>query len=113
MNPVIRVSIVRCQPDRFPKLRDMMIDAEPLLVPGIKAMPGCLAYFAGADEAASSLTNVSLWESLEKAKQMDRFQAMLDLGRKFAEMGATFDRPIMNYTTLWDIGGTIHRQPSC
>jgi hypothetical protein len=26
---------------------------------------------------------------------------MLDLGKRFAEKGATFERPIMNYITLW------------
>jgi hypothetical protein len=101
--PVVRVSIARCAPERFPALRDMMAVAETVLVPGIKAMKGCHAYFAGADEATSSLTNVSVWESLEAAQQMDRFGPMLDLGRKFVEMGATFERPIMNHEVLWDI----------
>ena len=33
------------------------------------------------DEATSSLTNVSLWTDLDAAKQLDRFQPMLDLGK--------------------------------
>ena len=102
--PLVRVSVLRCAPDRFAALRQDMAEAEAVLAPGIRAMRGCLAYFAGADEASSSLTNVSIWETLEDAKQMERFQPMLDLGKRVTEAGATFDRPIMNYTPLWQFG---------
>jgi len=81
-----------------------MVAADPILRPGIEAMPGLLAYYGGADEATSSLTNVSVWKDLASAKQMDGFQPMLDLGKSFAAKGATFERPIMNYGTLWQLG---------
>ena len=103
MQPIVRVSILRCAPERFAELRQMMIDADAVLRPGIEAMSGLIAYYAGADEATSSLTNVSIWTSLEAAKQMDTFQPMLDLGKAFADKGATFERPIMNYATLWQL----------
>jgi hypothetical protein len=82
----------------------MMVEAETALRPGIEAMPGLLAYYAGADEATSSLTNTSIWRSREDAEQMDRFQPMLDLAMRFAAGGARFDRPIMNHTILWKFG---------
>jgi hypothetical protein len=31
---------------------------------------------------------------------------MLDLGKPFIAKGATFERPIMNYTTLWQLKGS-------
>ncbi len=102
--PVIRVSILRCEAAQFARLRLMMIESEVILRPGIEAMPGLLAYYAGADEATHSLTNTSVWDSLEHAKQLDHFQPMLDSGKRFADEGATFERPIMNYTTLWRFG---------
>ena len=101
--PVVRVSILRCQADQFAMFRSMMTEAEPMLVPGIQTMRGLVSYWAGADEMTSSLTNVSVWRTLDDARQMDRFQPMLDLGRVFAEKGATFERPIMNYAALWQI----------
>ena len=101
--PVVRVSILRCDPDDFEMFRVMMAEADEVLSPGIRAMTGLIDYYAGADEATSSLANVSVWETLEAAKQMDRFQPMLDLGKKFAEKGARFERPIMNYGTLWTL----------
>jgi hypothetical protein len=106
MRPVVRVSILRCAPERFADLRDMMIEADAALRPGIEALRGLLAFYAGADEASSSLTNVSLWTDLAAAKQLDSFQPMLDLGKTFAEKGATFERPVMNYATLWQLDAT-------
>jgi hypothetical protein len=97
------VSILRCAPEKFAEFRHLMIDADPILRRGIEAMPGLISYYAGADETTSSLTNVSIWQTLDHAKQMDTFQPMLDLGKAFAQKGALFERPIMNYTTLWQL----------
>ena len=101
--PVIRVSVLRCQPAQFPELKSMMAESLSALEPGLRTMRGLLHYYAGEDEAVSSLTNVSVWETLADARQMDSFQPMLDLGTKLAAKGATFERPIMNYASLWEI----------
>jgi hypothetical protein len=99
--PIVRVSILRCEPSRFLEFERMMSESASMLLPGIRAMHGCRAYFAGSDQVTSSLSNVSVWDTLEDAKQMERFQPMLDLGKRFLDAGATFERPIMNYGTLW------------
>ena len=104
MQPIIRVSNIRCAPDKFAELRRMMIEAEKTLRPGIETMRGFLAFYAGADEETSSLTNVSLWADLESAKQLDHYQPMLDAGKEFVAKGAKFERPIMNCATLWQMG---------
>jgi hypothetical protein len=67
MQPIVRVSILRCPPDRFAEMRQMMIEAEKVLRPGIESMRGLLAFYVGADEMTSSLTNVSLWIDLAAA----------------------------------------------
>jgi hypothetical protein len=84
-------------------MRQMMIEAEKALHTGIESMRGLLAFYVGADEMTSSLANVSLWVDLEAAKQLDRFQPMLDSGKEFVAKGATFERPIMNYMPLWQL----------
>jgi hypothetical protein len=106
MQPIVRVSILRCVPEKFTEFQQMMIEADSVLRPGIEAMPGLINFYAGADEATSSLANVSVWTTLDYAKQMDVFQPMLDLGKAFAGKGATFERPIMNYLTLWQLRGS-------
>jgi hypothetical protein len=105
MQPVVRVSIIRCAPDKFAELRQMMIEAEKALRPGIASMRGLLDFYAGADEATLSLTNVSAWVDLDAAKQLDRYQPMLDLGKQLVAKGAVFERPVMNYLPLWQLQG--------
>jgi hypothetical protein len=109
MQPVVRVSILRCAPEHFAELRRMMIEADAVLRPGIEAMPGLIDFYAGADEATSSLMNVSVWETLDQARRLDSYQPMLDAGKAFVQKGATFERPIMNYATLWQLRGSACR----
>jgi len=66
-------------------------------------MRGLLAFYTGADEATPSLSTVSIWNTLADAKQLDTFQPMLELGKTFSASGATFERPVMNYSTLWQV----------
>jgi hypothetical protein len=101
--PTIRVSVIRCQPQHFAELKKMMAEAFVVLEPGIRQMRGLIHFYAGEDEAVNSLVNVSVWQTLEDAKQLDTFQPMLDLGKEFVRMGATFERPIMNYASQWEI----------
>src|ERR1700744_193069 len=103
MEPVVRVSIIRCAPERFAALQHMMVDAEKVLRPGVEALPGLIEFYAGSDEATGSLINVSVWTDLKAAKQLDTFQPMLDLGKEFVAKGAQFERPIMNHATLWQL----------
>jgi hypothetical protein len=101
---VVRVSVIRCQPENFAKLKEMMAQSRPVLEGGIRRMRGLIHFYAGEDEVVSSLTNVSVWERLEDAKQLDSFQPMLDLGKAFVAAGAIFERPVMNYATQWELG---------
>jgi hypothetical protein len=84
-------------------LKKMMAEAFAVLDPGIRQMRGLIHFYAGEDEAVDSLVNVSVWRTLEDAKQLDTFQPMLDLGKEFVRKGATFERPIMNYASQWEI----------
>lgn len=102
--PIVRMSIARCDATRFALLRRMMLDSESVLRPGIEAMPGLLAFYSGVDEAALALTQVSVWDTLEHARQLDSFQPMLDEGKRFAAAGATFERPIINAGSMWYFG---------
>lgn len=101
--PVIRVSVFRCQPQQFAELKKMLAESIAALEPGIRRMPGLIHYYAGEDEALNAFINVSMWRTLEEAKQLDTFQPMLDLGKVFVSKGAIFERPIANYAPLWEI----------
>ncbi len=104
MSKVVRVSIFRSSKENFPRLAAMMREADAVLCAGIEALPGLVAFHVGEDPDGLALSNVSVWESLEHAKQMDRFAPMLELAKTFLAAGATFERPILNFATLWDCG---------
>ena len=67
-------------------------------------MRGLVHFYSGEDEAGNALGQVSVWRTLEDAKQLDTFQPMLDLGKAFDGQGRDrFERPIMNYVSQWEI----------
>jgi hypothetical protein len=102
--PTVRVSVLRCQPQHFAELKKMMAESRAVLEPGLRQMRGLMHFYAGEDETGNALVNVSVWHTLADAKQLDTFQPMLDLGKVFVAKGAMFERPIMNYAPLWEIG---------
>lgn len=99
----VRVSILRCDPPQFADLCKLMAESESVLEPGIRGMRGLIHFYTGVDEATHSLSNVSVWRTLEDARQLDTYQPMLDLGKVFVSKGARFERPVMNYVSQWEI----------
>jgi hypothetical protein len=57
-----------------------------------------------ASAIAAMASAYCLTPECTRVQQMDRFQPMLELGERFADEGATFERPIMNYAILWQLG---------
>jgi hypothetical protein len=92
--PTVRVSVMRCDPSQFAEFRKMMAESITVLEPGIRQMRGLIHLYTGEDEAVNSLAQVSVWRTLEDAKQLDTFQPMLDLGKEFTSKGATFERQL-------------------
>jgi hypothetical protein len=101
--PVLRVSVLRCQPEHFARLKKLMAESLAMLEPGIRPMRGLIHFYAGEDETGYALINISIWQTVADAKQLDTFQPMLDLGKVFVSQGAIFERPILNYTSQWEI----------
>lgn len=101
--PTVRVSVMRCDSQQFSEFRQMMSDSLGVLEPGIRQLRGLIHFYSGEDEASHALAQISVWRTLEDAKQLDTFQPMLDLGKVFTAKGARFERPIMNYVSSWEI----------
>jgi hypothetical protein len=64
-----------------------------------------LYYHAGVDRLTNTVTNVSIWQSIADAKQMEAFAAMLAQRPILQAAGVQFD-PIANYEPAWKIQGT-------
>jgi hypothetical protein len=101
--PVVRLSRGAFPAEKYTIVRDRLQSAQSSLVPAIKALRGCLHYWAGVDPTSNTMINVSVWATLDDAKQMEALAPMLSLATDFVSIGVQFERPITNYNSLWEI----------
>ena len=101
--PVVRISRGSFPPEKFAAIEARLAAARTSLVPAIRKLEGCLHYFAAIDRESSSMVNVSVWRSLANAQQMQALGPMLALAEEFTREGVRFERPIINYETLWAV----------
>jgi len=100
---VIRISIGRFDHNKIEAIKLALEATYEKLAPGIRLMSGNRGFFAGIDEENCTMVNVSFWDSVRAATQMEHFQPMLDLAQEFIKMGVRFERPILNFEPLWTI----------
>jgi len=100
--PVVRVSKGRFNLADIAGAERLLAESERALREPLSRLAGLLHYYVGIDRVAGYLTNVSVWESLEAAHQMDTLQAMLAQRPLLERAGVTFE-VITNHETLWTI----------
>jgi hypothetical protein len=98
---VVRISPGRFDASNYRIVRTLLDESQASLKPAISGLNGNLAYYIGIDRENNTMTNVSVWASLDDAMQMASLPAMLALARTFVEMGVRFETPITNHETLW------------
>lgn len=101
--PVIRISRGSFQPERYEIVKAHLTQSQETLIPAIRQLNGLLHYYVGIDPVSNTMVNVSIWQSLADAKQMETLAPMLALAKEFIDLGVTFERPIINYDTVWEI----------
>ncbi len=99
-NPVVRISKGRFAADNYRRVNELIEKSAEPLVPARRALPGLLYYHAAVNPETNTVVNVSIWESLQAAKQMDSLAPMLAQRPILEAAGVTFDK-IANYETLW------------
>jgi hypothetical protein len=100
---VIRISIGRFDSNKTEAVKLALEATYEKLAPGIRLMIGNRGFSAGIDAENCAMVNVSHWDSVGAAKQMEHFQPMQDLAQEFIRMGVRFERPILNFEPLWTI----------
>ena len=101
--PIVRISRGSFSPEKYDQIKARLDTAQKGLVPAIRQLSGCLHYFAAIDRESSSMVNVSVWQTLTDAQQMQTLGPMLALAQDFTREGVRFERPIINYQTLWAV----------
>ena len=100
--PVVRVSQGFFEPGLAGAVESKLHEGRATLDPALKSLRGLLHYYVAIDPASNSMVNVSVWESLAAARQMDALPQMLAQRHIFVGLGVQF-QPIRNYTGLWAI----------
>jgi quinol monooxygenase YgiN len=100
---VVRLSKGSFPAEKYEEVRARLDAAKEKLVPAIRALRGCLQYWVAIDPVSNTMINVSLWETLADAKQMETLQAMRALAGEFIALGVIFEQPITNSQMLWDL----------
>ena len=99
----VRISRGRYKPKLHAEVTTRLDRSAATLIPPIRALPGCLSFYAGSDDASNTMINVSVWDSLEHAQAMDSQPEMAALTKEFTALGVEFERPNTNYAVLWSL----------
>ena len=101
--PVIRISRAHFQADSYTDVRAKLEESRATLEPAVRALRGCLHYWAAIDKLSKQMVHVSMWETLEDAKQLDRLTPMLVIAGELVALGVSFEAPITNSDVLWEL----------
>lgn len=99
---VVRISKAHFPLEKLTEVERLLEDSEMTLREPLQELKGLVHYYVGIDREHGYMTNVSVWESLDDARQMDSLQPMLALRPSFESAGASFET-ITNHETLWTI----------
>jgi heme-degrading monooxygenase HmoA len=99
---VVRISTGRFEPKHAPHVERRLAESEHALRGALTKLPGLLHYYAGVDRARGAVINVSVWDSMEHAHQMDTLTEMLAQRPLMEAAGVVFE-PITNHETAWTI----------
>ena len=98
----VRISNGRFDLSKLAEVERAYAASQTALCEGLGQLPGLIHFYAGIDREKGYVTNVSVWESVEAAKQLNTFQPMLDQRPIMEAAGVTFE-PITNHEMLWTI----------
>jgi hypothetical protein len=99
---VIRISRASFAAESYADVRARLDSSREVLEPAVRALRGCLHYWAAIDKVSKTLVQVSMWESLDHAKQLDRLTPMLVLAGELVGLGVSFET-ITNSDVLWEL----------
>jgi hypothetical protein len=99
---IVRISTGSFDAEKYEEVRKLLTEGGARLIPAIKELPGLLHCYSAIDRESRKIVNVSVWDTLDHAKQMASLQEMRVEGQKMTALNVRFD-PIVNHETAWTI----------
>jgi hypothetical protein len=99
---IVRISTGRFEPAPADEVERLMAASEDALRAPLRELPGLVHYYVGIDRGARTVTNTSVWDTLEHALAMRDLQAMHAQRPLLEGAGVAFE-PITNHEVLWSL----------
>jgi len=100
---IVRISNGSFPPEQTEKIESRVNNEfKNSLIPAIKRLKGNIGFYVGIDREKCAMTNVSLWQTMQDAKQMDTLKEMLESRGPFEALGVKFEK-ITNHEVLWKL----------
>lgn len=99
---VIRVSSGTFDPARFAEVEEMNRATGRYLIPAVQSLPGLISMYTGVSPAGS-ISQISVWDTEEHAKQLNTLKEMAVIARGEAEAAGVNFLPIVHYPAGWTI----------
>ena len=105
MNPVFRISRGTFPAENLEAVRSTFAASQAMLEPAMKRLRGHRMSYTAIDADSNSIVYISFWDDLEAAKQLNKLPEMEAAGSELIKLGVQFERPVVNYHTLWSLTG--------
>ena len=99
---VVRISRGSFRLSQLDQIEGRLAQSQLALRQPLEALAGLIHYYVGIDRERGSVTNISVWDTLEHAHQMDTLPAMLSQRPILEGAGVVFES-ISNHETLWTV----------
>ncbi len=100
---IVRISRGRFGLERVDEVERLLVASEDPLRDALQELPGLVRYYVGIDRDQGTVTNTSVWDTIEHARAMNELRAMLAQRPILEAAGVEFDS-ITNHEVLWSIG---------
>lgn len=99
----IRISNASFPPEQTEIVESMLNNEfRNAITPAIKRLKGNINFSVGMDKEKCVMTNVSIWQTLQDAKQLDTLKEMIESRPPFEAVGVKFEK-ITNHKVLWEL----------
>jgi hypothetical protein len=99
---IVRISTGRFELERVAEIESLMAASDEALRASLRELPGLARYYVGIDRDVGTVTNTSVWDTIEHARAMNELRPMLAQRPILERVGVVFE-PVTNHEVLWSL----------
>ncbi len=99
---IVRISTGRFELDRVDEIGPLLAASEEALRAPLRELFGLVRHYVGIGRETGTVTNTSVWDTIEYVRAMNGLQAMLAQRPILEDAGVVFET-IKNHDVLWSL----------